>query len=198
MRAHGGSLLAALIALAACGGDAPGGEAAARESGDGPSLAGRVAPTLAPAFDPATLSVGDTLLGLTVQATSLERVFEDSVWVGDVELAGDLVVQGVYQLHPDWPAVTLPCFHVNDPGSIARIPRFPPDDRTTQTAKTWFCFDPSDVAVQVLGPPDPPREMVVAVDRYHVRRHFTDAFDTAELSELIEAGAPAGRTLLDP
>ena len=138
------------------------------------------------------------MLGLTVESRNVERVLEDSIWVGDVVFAGDLVVQGVYQPHPDWPQVTLPCFDVNDPGSAARIPRFAPDDRTTQTTKTWFCFDDPEVALQLLGAPDQPREMVIAVDHYHARRDLSDVYDTAELMEVIEVGGTAARTLREP
>jgi hypothetical protein len=187
--------LALAALLGACGPDVP------RPGGSGdvePPVAAAPAPVgTANVFDPATLQVGDRFLDLTVESKQVERVFEDSIWVGDVTFTGDLVVQGVYQPHPDWPNVTDPCFHVTDPGSAARIPRFPPDDRTTQTMKTWFCFVPGDVALEAIGTPDQPRELVVALDQYHVTRHFTDAYDTAELMEVIETGPAAGRTLIE-
>jgi hypothetical protein len=187
--------LAVAALLTACRAEAPAPDVA------GDSTAGATATAVvdgANVFDPGGLQVGDRFLDLTVESKDVERVFEDSVWVGDVGFTGDLVVQGVYQTHPDWPNVTDPCFHVVDPASAARIPRFPMDDRTTQTLKTWFCFDPADVALEVLGSPEQPRELVVALDHYHVRRHFSDAYDTAELMELIEQGPAARRTLLDP
>ncbi len=189
--------LALALLLAACGPDAPPPESS--ESPD-PAAAPGAAPPVSTenVFDAGTLEVGDTVVGLTVVSKDVERVFEDSVWVGDFEFAGDLVVQGVYQPHPDWPSVTVPCFHVNDPASAARVPRFELDDRTTQTMKTWFCFTNPDVAVEMMGPPEQPRAMVIAVDRYHVTRHFSDVFDTAELMELIDQGPATSRTLLEP
>jgi hypothetical protein len=118
--------------------------------------------------------------------------------VGSVVFEGDLVMHGVYQPHIDWPQVELPCLHVTQPASIARIPHFPADPYTGPDPKTWFCFENADVALELLGSPDPPREVVVAVSRYRAQRDLSDGFDTAELSELIEVGPTAGFTLREP
>ena len=186
------SAIVMALLLAACSTDAPPADKA-HTLGSVPSTA--LAATINNAFDPAVVQPGDVVLGLTVESRNVERVFEDSIWIGDVVFGGDLVVQGVYQPHPDWPAITAPCFHVTDPGSVARVPRFPPDDRTFENARTWFCFADPDAAFELLGAPEQPREAVIAVDRYRVRRDFADTFDTADLMEVIELGPAAGATL---
>ena len=179
----------------ACGADA--------SVADAPAVADATAPpdattASANSFDPGAIQPGDILLGLTVVSKDVQRVTEDSVWVGDVLFEGDLVLQGVYQLHFDWPQVAVPCFHVNDPGSAARIPRFAPDSWTSPGIKTWFCFSNPEVALEMLGAPEQPREAVIAVDRYQVWRQVTDVWDEAGLAELLDLGATSHRTLRDP
>jgi hypothetical protein len=156
-------------------------------------------PTLANTFDPGAVQPGDTVLGLVVVSKDVQRAAAvDSVWVGNVVFEGDLVVQGVYQPHYDWPEVTAPCFHVTDPVSIARMPRFVPDEWTSPDGKTWFCFSNPEVAIELLGAPEEPREMVIALGRFQLWRQMSDAYSMAELAELIEAGPASRRTLLDP
>ncbi|MSR35519.1 MAG: hypothetical protein EXR95_02580 [Gemmatimonadetes bacterium] len=182
------------VLLAGCGAEAPLPEAAVTDSA--PAAA---APTLAPAFDPGAVQPGDTVLGLVVISKDVQRAAAvDSVWVGNVVFEGDLVVQGVYQPHYDWPEVTAPCFHVTDPTSIARIPRFVPDEWTSTDGKTWFCFSNPEIAVELLGAPEEPRELVIALSRFQLWRQMSDAYSMAELAELIEAGPASRRTLLDP
>ena len=180
------------VLLVACGREAPPAETAAATD------SAAVAPAPPPlTFDPGAVQVGDTVGELTVVSKDVERAAVDSVWVGDVVFEGDLVVQGVYQPHPDWPSVQAPCFHVNDPASAARVPRFAPDAWTQPDAKTWFCFSNPDVALDVLGRPEEPREMVVALSRYRVWRELSDANDAGELAELMQVGAASHRTMLD-
>jgi hypothetical protein len=186
---------ALVLLLVACGDAQPPADAATAE----------VAPTSQPAaaptfnsFDPATLELGDTVLGLTVVSAALDRALEDSVWVGDVVVEGDLVLHGIYQRHPDWPQVELPCVEVVQPPSIARIPRFPADAFTGPAPRTWFCLENAELALELLGEPEPAREIVIAVGRYTVRRNLSDVFDTAELAEVIEVGPTAAATLAEP
>jgi hypothetical protein len=163
-----------------------------RAASDAPAVA------ISQAFDPGTIQLGDTLLGLSVAAADVSRALDDSLWVGTVVFEGDLVLHGIYQQHPDWPQVELPCVHVVQLPSIGRIPRFPADPYDRPDRKTWFCFDNPNVAMELLGPPAPPREIVIAVDRYRAQRDLGDGFDTAELAEVIEVGPEASATLLDP
>jgi hypothetical protein len=184
-----------LLLLAGCGGEAPAPEAAVAVDSAGEATA--IAPA-ASHFDPGGVEPGDTVLDLVVVSKNVERAAAvDSAWVGEVVFEGDLVLQGVYQPHYDWPEVTEPCFHVTDPASMARIPRFEPDSWTSPNAKTWFCFSNAEVALELLGPPEQPREMVIALGRYQISRHFSDVYDTAELVELLEVGAASHRTLAD-
>jgi hypothetical protein len=55
-----------------------------------------------------------------------------------------------------------------------------------------------EVALDLLGPPEEPREMVIALDRYQLWRQLSDVNDMAELSELLEVGPAATRTLIEP
>ena len=185
-----------LAACAACGGDAPAPVADAAEDSV------PAAPAAAPAantFDPGAVQPGDTVLGLVIASMDVQpAAAADSVWVGNVVFEGDLVLQGVYQPHYDWPEVTAPCFHVTDPASIARVPRFAPDVYSSPAGKTWFCFSNPEVALDLLGPPEEPREMVIALDRYQLWRQLSDVNDMAELSELLEVGPAATRTLIEP
>ena len=183
-----------VLLLAACRADGPAADETSEEGTAATSPALRVA-TTATVFDPASVQPGDTVLGLRVVSKKMERVFEDSLWIGEVVFEGDLVVQGVYQTHPDWPQVTAPCFHVTDAVSAARVPRFPPHDRIAGDGRTWFCFAEPDVALDLLGTPWQPFDAVIAVDRYRVRRDVADTFDTAELMEAIEFGPDADATL---
>jgi len=185
----------AVVLAAACGDAAPPPDAAS------PDAAQPAAEAPAPAldgFDPSTLATGDVVLGLTVTSAALERVLEDSVWVGEAVFEGDLVLHGVYQRHPDWPQVELPCVEVVQAPSLARVPRFPPDAYTGPAPRTWFCLENADLAVELLGVPDPAREVVIALGRYTVRRQLSDVFDTAELAEVIEIGPTAAPTLTEP
>ena len=188
------SAIGMVLLLAACRTDAPAPEGAPeqRVAADSPE-SGVVA--TATAFDPAAVQPGDTVLGLRVESKNVEQPSEDSIWIGEVVFGGDLVVRGVYQPHPDWPKVTAPCFHVSDGRSVARVPRFTPDDRLVEDGRTWFCFANPDAALELLGAPEQPREAVIAVDHYRVRRDVADTFDMAELMEVIDLGPAAQATL---
>ena len=185
--------LAGALLLAACAR-----EAAPAAQASGADSAAPPPPVVALTFDPGALRPGDTLGGLTVVSTDVQRAGVDSVWVGHVVFDGDLVLQGVYQPHPDWPTVQTPCFHVTDPASAARVPRFAPDAWTASDAKTWFCFSNPDVALDVLGDPSDPHEMVIALSRYEVWRDLSDVNDAGELAELMQVGPASHRTLTDP
>ena len=180
--------------LAACRVDGPAADETSEEGTPVASLPGSFV-DVASVFDPATVQLGDTVLGLRVVSKNVEQESENSFWIGEVVFEGDLVVQGVYQTHPDWPQVTAPCFHVTDAVSAARVPRFPPHDRIAGDGRTWFCFAEPDVALDLLGTPWQPFDAVIAVDRYRVRRDVADTFDTAELMEAIEFGPDADATL---
>ncbi len=191
------------LLLAACveGSRDPEGRAAGASAGvvEGTATAAEsLAAAAAATFDPGTLQTGDTVLGLTVASVEVGRVLDDSMWVGSVVFEGDLVLHGIYQPHPDWPVVTLPCLHVVQPASITRVPHFPADPFTGPDSRTWFCFDDADAALELLGSPERPREVVIAVGRYRAQRQVSDAYDTAELAEVIEVGPAAGPTLRDP
>jgi hypothetical protein len=189
----------AILACAVVGCRAESRPEAAASSPDSAGEAPIVPSAAANTFDPGAVQPGDTVLGLVVVSKDVQRAPAiDSVWVGNVLFEGDLLVQGVYQPHFDWPEVAVPCFHVTDPASMARIPRFEPDGWTSPNAKTWFCFSNPEVALEVLGPLEQPREMVIALSRYQIWRQFSDVFDEAELAELLEAGPASHQTLRDP
>ena len=69
---------------------------------------------------------------------------------------------------------------------------------TGPDSRTWFCFDDADAALELLGSPERPREVVIAVGRYRAQREVSDSYDTAELAEVLEIGPAAGPTLRDP
>ena len=159
-----------------------------------PAPAPRTSPASAPRFDPGAIQPGDTVAGLVVDSKEVSRVFGDSAWVGTVVFDGEVELTGVYQSHFDWPEPRAACFHVAA-SSRSRIPRFEPDAWTSPDAKTWFCFTDTERAIQLLGAPDTPRVATVVVRRYRVERHFTDAYDTAELVRVTRLGPTASRSL---
>ncbi len=149
-------------------------------------------------FDPGGVQPGDTIGGMVVVSKDVRREGPDSLWIGTVVFEGDLVVQGVYQQHPDWPTVQTPCFQVTDPVSAARVPRFTSDAMGQGDARTWFCFSNPDVAQDLVGDPQEPHEVVIALSRYEVRRDIGESADVAEISELMQMGPASHRTLMDP
>ena len=149
-------------------------------------------------FDPGVVEVGDSVLGLEIAGKDVSRaVAMDSVWVGTVDLAGELRLEGVYQAHFDYPEVPALCFHPSWE-SAARIPAFHPDSLTSPDRKRWFCFTNPELAIERIGPPDQPREATVVVRDYRVVRRFTDAWETAELVRVEDVGRPRTATLREP
>jgi hypothetical protein len=130
-------------------------------------------------FDPATLRVGDRILGLRVAAADIALAL-DSTYVGDVRFAGRVRVRGTPIWHFDHPEVDLLCFEV-DSSSVDSLPRWPRDER-----RVWFCFDNREEAVRTLGPPRDRRRVRIEIEDYQTVRHPTDAFDTARLIRVIE------------
>lgn len=156
-------------------------------------------PEIAPAeshhFDPGTIAVGDTFMGLRVGSVEVRRVFEDSVWAGGVRFEGEIEVAGVFQPHFDHPEVNELCFHVLEQETIERIPEFAPDAWTGLNGKSWFCFTNTGDVRRLLATGEPPRHATIVVADYTSVRQFTDAWDTARLVRVVRIGEVAGRTL---
>ena len=88
-------------------------------------------------FDPGAIEIGDTVAGLVVVRKELNKVFEDSVWAGDVYFKGEIELSGVYQPHFDYPEVQALCFHT-DSATAMRIPMSKPDSWSSANEKPWF------------------------------------------------------------
>lgn len=171
--------LLAALAPAACGGP-DGGETPANE------------------IRPATVAVGDTVGGLVVTAVDVHPLAGDSaVYTASVRFRGELELSGVYLPHFDHPDVDALCFHP-DSVSALRVPRFAPDPRSSPDQKRWFCFTDRDAAAAAFAPPSQPRESRIRVRSYTATRRFTDAWDQAELVEVLEVGEPRENTLRGP
>ncbi|HEX6200270.1 MAG TPA: hypothetical protein VF150_08405, partial [Thermoanaerobaculia bacterium] len=110
---------------------------------------------------------------------------------GAVRFGGEVQVSGSYGRHFDAPEVDALCLEV-DAGSRERLPVFLPDDSHATGRRSWFCFRDRERALALLGPPAPPREVTVVVNDYEATRRFTDAWDTAELVSVVDAGAAPG------
>lgn len=145
-------------------------------------------------FDPGSLRVGDRFMGLVVTDMEVVRVFDDSVWSGRVQFAGEMTVSGVVQRHFDWPNPEALCLHVAGE-SVAGVPDFAPDSWTSPDAKVWFCFTDTERARALLGPVETPLRATVVVDDYTVRREFTDTYDTARLVRVEAVAGPEPQTL---
>lgn len=171
--------LAATVLLAGCAGDpAP---PATRPGPDTLESADRGGQE----FDPATLRVGDRVLGLRVAQANVELAL-DSTHVGEVRFAGRVRLRGTPRWHPDHPAVNAPCFEVDSAGA-ASLPRWPLDRR-----RVWFCFDNADEAARWLGPPRAGRSVAIEIDDYRTVRHPSDVFDTARLVRVIDPAPLTG------
>jgi hypothetical protein len=198
-------LLAVATLLPACG---DGDRRAASPAGDPPPATGLDAPaageltpggaTAVPAatarhFDPGALQAGDSFLNLQVTSRDVVRVFDDSVWAGRVQFAGEITVTGEYRRHFDWPEPEELCFHVSAPASVQRIPAFAPDEWTSPNRQDWFCFTNPELALALLGPGEPPVRATIVVDEYTVLREFSDVFDTARLVDVVAVAGPLAR-----
>lgn len=139
-------------------------------------------------FDAGALSVGDTVLGLRVVRMDVARVFEDSVWSGSVQFAGEITLTGTYERHFDYPEVDAVCFWIADLQSINRLPDFAPDAWTSSNQRTWFCFTNPVQARAALGSGVEPRTATIVVDDYTNHRIFSDVFDTARLVRVLQSG----------
>ncbi|HSJ25329.1 MAG TPA: hypothetical protein VK929_11700 [Longimicrobiales bacterium] len=162
-----------------------------------PGGAREVPPATERHFDPGSISVGDSLLGLVVREREVMRVFDDSVWAGRVHFAGEITVTGIYQRHFDWPEPDALCFHVDD-SSVQAVPAFSPDSWTSANAKVWFCLTNPERAQALLGSGETPVRATVVVDDYAVLREFSDVFDTARLVRVEALEGHARPTLRDP
>ncbi|HEX6909100.1 MAG TPA: hypothetical protein VF142_01820 [Longimicrobium sp.] len=126
-------------------------------------------------FDPARARVGDTVVGMRIEAMEVRRA-SDGELVGTVRFAGRARVSGRPGPHPDG-EVDAPCFFA-DPASAGRLPRFPRDRR-----RAWFCFaDPAD-ARRMLAQADSGTVSVV-IDRYTYHYAYSDVVNEARLDRV--------------
>jgi hypothetical protein len=139
-------------------------------------------------FDPGAVEAGDTVLGLRVVRKDVRRVFEEAVWSGTVQFAGEITLTGHARRHFDYPEVDALCFWITDPESIQRIPDFAPDEWTSLNRQTWFCFANQEQARAQLGFGAAPQPATIVVDDYAKHRIFSDVFDTARLVRVLAIG----------
>jgi hypothetical protein len=188
------TLLAVAVALCACSEHSSPEQRPAPTPGGAASVPDRAAHH----FDAGALAPGDTFLDLRVVRLDVARVFEDSVWSGAVQFAGEAQVRGVYQRHFDYPEPAALCFHVTDDESTARLPDFAPDAWTSPNAKRWLCFTNTDDVTRLLGTGAEPVAATVVIDDYVNRRIFSDVFDTARLVRVTAIHGSAQPTLRLP
>ena len=133
-------------------------------------------------FDPDSVQVGDSVVGLRIEAMGVQRAY-DGKPVGDVRFAGEARVRGRYQRHPDTD-VDLLCFFT-DAESGMRLPRFPHDER-----RPWFCFaNQQDARRMLRTPPDTgPAAIVIVIDRFAYHFGYSDGFNQARLVRVEEDG----------
>ena len=93
---------------------------------------------------------------------------------------GEITISGERMTHPDFPEVKAICMRI-DSASVARLPRFPEDQR-----RSWLCFENQEAAARMVGEAGTRGLLTVVIDRYQTVRHFTDAYDTAVLVRLVE------------
>jgi hypothetical protein len=175
-------VIAILVASGGCGSGAKDAPGAGADSAGGADTSGWTANRDGDrVFDPATLRVGDRVLGLRVAAADIALAL-DTTYVGEVRFAGRIRLRGTPVRHPDHPEVDLPCFDV-DSSSVNVLPRWPRDERR----RVWFCFVNAEEAVRLLGPPRDGRRVTLEIDDYQTVRRYTDAFDTARLIRVLPA-----------
>jgi hypothetical protein len=144
------------------------------------SAAPAMRPPVTLSFDPAAVKVGDTVGGLRVSKADISKATGDMGYVGDVQFDGEITISGERMTHPDFPEVKAICMRM-DSASVARLPRFPEDQR-----RSWLCFENQDAAARMVGAAGTRGLLTVVIDRYQTVRHFSDAYDTAVLVRLVE------------
>ena len=152
----------ALLLLAAC-----------RASGEPEATKADARP--AHVLDPAHAGVGDTIVGMRIEAMEIRRA-SDGELLGTVRFAGESRVSGRFGPHPGSEVDAL-CFFA-DPASAGRLPRFPRDRR-----RAWFCFaDPAD-ARRMLAQADSGTVSIV-IDRYTYHYAYSDVVNEARLDRV--------------
>ena len=126
------------------------------------------------------MKVGDTLGTLRVARVDLALAADDMGYVGNVRFDGELTIAGERMNHPDFPDVKEICMSA-DSAHADRLPGFPADTR-----RRWLCFENRDDAARQLGEAGTRGGLTVVIDQYQTVRHFTDAYDTARLVQVVD------------
>jgi hypothetical protein len=123
------------------------GESAAAALPD-PDPAGAARARIGVVFEPLAVRPGDTVAGLVVTRTEVQRAAADATPVGTVAFGGELAVAGRLIAHADPDAAARAACFEADSGSAARLPRWAGDRR-----RAWFCFTNPARARAALGVP---------------------------------------------
>jgi hypothetical protein len=132
-------------------------------------------------FDPRTIKVGDTVAGLRVIESTLQRN-EGSPrgYIGSVKFKGEVELRGGYSAHFDYPEVREPCFWV-DRADWKKLPRV-----KAETRIVWFCFRNEEAAIDKLGALSKDTvKSVIVIDNYTTHLFETDAWDQVDLVRVV-------------
>jgi hypothetical protein len=136
-----------------------------------PPLTSSAPATTAPAAsEPAPWRPGDVIGSWRVVRADVRRDPVENGWTGEVDLDGEVSVNGTFQPHFD-SELGLLCFFV-DESDRAKLPRFPNDVR-----RPWFCFTNEDEVRRVATAGKRAR---IRIAKYHYRYSHTDVFNTVE------------------
>ena len=120
----------------------------------------------------ATLAVGDSFLGFTLEHLSIED--DGGLSAIRAEFSGKATLQGRIIVEPDWVFAGLVQFHVSDEASLRLLPHLRYADYDV-----WLIFEDNEAAKQVVATDFGDFEIVI--DSYTVISHFRSRFNTASL-----------------
>ncbi len=119
--------------------------------------------------------VGDQVGEMTI--TFIERFFDDYIWIG---FNGKATVTGRYAYTDDALMGEFISFHA-DTAQEGKIPKMLEDERDL-----WFSFSNHDFAHETFGPVGSTGQATIVIDSYFIDYTPTEAYNTAELLEVIE------------
>ena len=183
--------LLAVLALAACGGDADNADTLPEDTASVADVTtadsaptatrGSLSAARGTIIDARTSNVGDRIAGLRIAEKRIQDAPASPLGVtGSLEFDGEMQVTGGYRAHFDYPEVKAPCFWV-DPADWNKVPRVKGDERIR-----WFCFENDASAIEQLGQLGTETRATIIVDRYTTNLAPSDVWDTARLVRVVE------------
>lgn len=140
-----------------------------------PDSAGLARSRIGVVFDPAVVTVGDTIGALVLARVDARATPIDSTWVGFAAFDGSIQLDGMTIVHHEHPEVQANCFEA-DSASAERLPRWKGDRR-----RAWFCVTNGPDATRLLAAPGVVRRATIVIDSFTIYRGLSDETNSARL-----------------